>query len=106
MIWFKYLEILYRNKRVAYGTLVSYNDERLNDLAFLVDIRPTGHLNNFNLKLHGSNKFVQRWCLYHNETSKQLSGKKFDNFQHFRDRAAARIYSFMKEYIRVKLPEF
>jgi len=24
-----------------------------NDLAFLVDVRPTGHLNHLNLKLHG-----------------------------------------------------
>jgi len=47
---------------------MSENDERLNDLTFLVDIRHTGHLNNFNLKLHGSNKFVQRRCLYQKET--------------------------------------
>ena len=47
---------------------MSLNDERLNDLAFVIDIRPTGHLNNFNLKLCGSNKFVQRWCFYQNET--------------------------------------
>src|SRR6218665_2218335 len=94
MIWFKYLGILYRSKRLAYRTLMSENDERLNDLTFLVDIRPTGHLNNFNLKKHGSNKFVRRWCLYQNETRaialvKQLSGKKFHNFQCLRERVAA-----------------
>jgi len=47
---------------------MSQNDERLNDLTFLADIRPTGHLNDFNLKLHGGNNFLKRWCLYQNET--------------------------------------
>jgi len=30
-------------------------------LAFLVDIRPTDHLNNLNLKLHGATNCLQIW---------------------------------------------
>jgi len=35
-------------------------------LAFLVDIWPTGHLNNLNLKLPGSNKLLTKFVFFQN----------------------------------------
>jgi len=66
--------------------------EWLECLAFLVDIKPTGHLNNLNLKLHGNNKLFTNLCndvasfkmkleLFAN----QLPGKQFDNFQYLKE---------------------
>lgn len=67
------------------------NNEWLNDLAFLVDI--TGHLNNLNLKLQASNNLFANLCNCVASFKMklqlfviQLSEKKFDNFQHLKER--------------------
>ena len=86
------------------------NNEWLNNVAFLVDT--TGLLNNLNLKLQGSNKMFTNLCNYVASFEmklqlfvNQLSEKKFDNFQHLKERVVANDFDKDK-YKSKRLPNF
>ena len=76
-------------------------------MAFLDDTRPTGLLNNLNLKLHGSNSLFTNLCNDVASLKMKLQSvicKKFDNLPQSTLKRKWQLMPLMKSNMRVKLP--